>query len=500
MVMPDENSSVRTRQPQPSSPVSPSTVPGVHVMQSAPQPGTPGKPANHPSPTPVAPPPHNDSDESHSIGALLMIGGGLLVALIVAIFLIVFIVSRFTGGGNKTVTLEYWGLWEDSNVMQSVISDFERENPTIKVDYVKQDPKEYTDRLLNRIQNGTGPDIFRFHNTWMPMLVSVLSPLPQTTMTAQEFANTYYSVAQQDLVHNGAIYGVPLEIDTLALFTNDQLLKKENVSIPEKWDDFITDARALTVKDPKGQIKVGGAAMGTYDNVTHAPDIISLLLAQNGANPEDLSSTSKNATDALAFYTNFVKEDGNVWDDTLDPSFIAFAKGDLGMYFGFSWDVLNLKLYNPSLQFTVSPVPHLPGRNITIASYWVEGVSAKSQHQKEAMLFMKFLAQKDTQQKLYTEEAKTRLFGEPFSRKDLANTVKDNQLLWPFINQANQAVSSIFASSTQNTGFSEQLNQYLQRTIGDVLQDTSPDTAVTTLAQGVSQVLSQYGSTQTSGN
>ena len=28
---------------------------------------------------------------------------------------------------NGKVTLTYWGLWEDSNVMQGIISDFERQ-------------------------------------------------------------------------------------------------------------------------------------------------------------------------------------------------------------------------------------------------------------------------------------------------------------------------------------------------------------------------------------
>jgi multiple sugar transport system substrate-binding protein len=444
----------------------------------------------------TSPPP--DADEKHSIGMLIMLGVGLLFSLTIAIVIIWFVFSHIFGGGNKTVSLEYWGLWEDANVMQSVISDFERQNPLIKVHYVKEDAKEYVDRLLAHTQQGDGPDIFRFHNTWVPMILPLLSPLPQDVISGQVFAKTYYPVARQDLVKNGAIYGIPLEIDTLALFTNTQMLAKENVKIPTNWRDFITAAQVLTVKDDKGKIKTAGAAIGTYDNVTHAPDLISLLLVQNGANTADIASTGQNATDALGFYTNFVKGDGNVWDDTLDPSFVAFAKGQVGMYFGYSWDIFNLKAYNPSLEFNVSPVPHLPGRDITIASYWVEGVSVKSKHQKEAMQFMKFLAQKETQQKLFSEEAKVRDFGEPYSRTDLANLVKDNQLLAPFLSQAPQAVSSVFAADTGNTKYSERLNQYLQRSIGDILQDTSPETAVGTLAEGVSQVLSQYAPNPTS--
>ena len=493
MVVPEENTSTRTRQPLQAPP---SPVLGQQPGLGAPQPHgyVPGQQIEA---SPI--PPHSDSDDSHSIGTLIMVGGGLLVALIIAVFLIWFIFSRFVGKGNQPVTLEYWGLWEDSNVMQTVISDFERENPSIKVKYVKQDPKEYADRLLAHIQQGDGPDIFRFHNSWVPMFVSMLSPLTQDVMSSKDFAKAYYPVAQQDLVKNGAIYGIPLEIDTLVLFTNNQILQKENVKVPTNWPDFITAARAMTVKDAAGKIKIAGAAMGTYDNITHAPDILSLLFVQNGADTKNLASTAKNASDAISFYTSFVNADGNVWDDTLDPSFVAFAKGNLAMYFGYSWDIFSLKAYNPSLEFSASPVPHLPGRDMTISSYWAEGVSAKSKNQKQAMLFMKFLSQKDTQQKIFTEEAKVRQFGEPYSRTDLADLAKDT-VMAPFIGQAPHAVSSVFAGDTQNTKYSERLNQYLQRAVGDILRDTSSDTAITNLSQGVSQVLSQYATNQTGSN
>ncbi|MDE2589214.1 MAG: carbohydrate ABC transporter substrate-binding protein, partial [Patescibacteria group bacterium] len=200
MVIPNENSS-RIRQPQqvPSS-SGPAQPPVSQVV-----PSIPPKPAMAQfPPKPSAP---SDSEDNHSIGTLIMIGAGLLFALIIAVTLIVFIFSKFGGKSNKTVTLEYWGLWEDSGVMQSVISDFERQNPMIKVQYVKEDPKEYADRLLTHIQQGDGPDIFRFHNSWTPMFLSVLSPLTQDTMSAKEFATIFYPVAQQDLVKNGAIYG-----------------------------------------------------------------------------------------------------------------------------------------------------------------------------------------------------------------------------------------------------------------------------------------------------
>ncbi|MBI2195461.1 MAG: sugar ABC transporter substrate-binding protein [Candidatus Levybacteria bacterium] len=427
-----------------------------------------------------------------SLGNIIKVFVGLLALFL--IFLLVFkVIPGFFNKSKGEVTISYWGLWEDAPTMQTIISDFERENPDIKIKYSKQDIKQYREKLATRIPNGTGPDIFRFHNTWIPMFKNELLPMSSDVITNKEFANNFYPVAQKDLVKNGAIYGIPLAIDTLSMYVNADLFQAAGIAVPTNWQDFITASRQLTVKEENGRILTAGAALGTYDNITHAPDIVSLLLVQNGASLEDLGSTLKQTSDALSFYTSFATGNANVWDATLDPSILAFAKGSLAMYFGYSWDYFTIRAANPSLNFSVVPVPHLPGQNQTIASYWVEGVSSKSKHQKEAFLFMKYLAQKETEQKLYTAQAKTRLFGEPYARVDLAKSLQSSAIVSPFVLQAKDAVSSFFASDTFDSALNSQMNTYLGNAVRSILNDTSPQTAAETLANGVASVLAQYG-------
>src|SRR5581483_2936726 len=254
------------------------------------------------------------------------------------------------------------------------------------------DVKQYRDELLTRVNNGSGPDIFRFHNTWVPELSGILLPLPNDVITKDDFKKTFYPVAFSDLSKNGGIYGIPLEIDDLVLFTNTDMFTAATLQPPTTWDEFGKDARQLTVPDSTGKIQTAGAAMGTYDNITHAPDILSLLFLQNGADLRNFDQSSQKIIDALNFYTLFATGNSNVWDATLDPSILSFAKGKLAMYFGFSWDILTIKQINPNLNFTISQVPHLPDKQMTVASYWVEGASNKSKHQREDYLFLNFLA------------------------------------------------------------------------------------------------------------
>lgn len=425
----------------------------------------------------------------------LLFGGIGIIILVILLYLGVTLFSSLSpsGGGSGKVTLTYWGLWEDPNTMQSIISAFEQQHPNITIQYEKEDPKEYSQRLLTRIQQGNGPDIFTYHSSWLPMVQSVLVPLPTSVISKDNLENNYYPVVRNDLVKNGALYGIPLGIDTLSLFVNNTMFQSAKVQVPTSWDTFLTVARELTVKDDNGKIKVAGAAMGTFDNITHAPDILSALFMQNGVDVTKMEPKS-NAADALNFYTSFATGESNVWDNTLDPSMLAFARGNLAMYFGYSWDIFLIKASNPSLDFSIYPIPHLPGRNITAASYWVEGVSSKSQHQKEALAFMQFLAQKNTEATLYSEEAKTRLFGEPYSRSDLGETLKGNALVYPFVEQATDAKSTFFAGETFDTALNGQMNGYLGNAVRSVLGNTSADSAIDTLMQGVLQIEKQYGS------
>lgn len=460
--------------------------------QAVPEPSIQDIPVQDPSDNP--PPEENKKSFLNKFLLLRILFGGL--GVIVFIVIILFVVQFFSNFSNSStnsgkVTLTYWGLWEDANTMQSVISQFESSHPNISINYVKEDPKDYSERVLTRIQDGNGPDIFTYHSSWLPMVQAALVPLSTSVVSKDALEKDYYPVVKNDLVKNGALYGVPLGIDTLSLFVNNSMLKSAKLSVPTTWDNFITVARALTVKDAEGKIKVAGAALGTFDNITHAPDILATLFMQNGVDVTTMKPSS-NAADALSFYTSFATGDSNVWDNTLDPSQLAFARGNLAMYFGYSWDIFLIKASNPSLDFSIFPIPHLPGRNTTAASYWVEGISSKSTHQKEALEFMQYLAQKNTLAVLYSEEAKTRLFGEPYPQVTLGNTLKENPLVYPFVEQANDAKSTFFSGETDDTGLNGQMNAYLGNAVRGALGNTSPQSAIDTLTQGVVQIEKQY--------
>lgn len=441
---------------------------------------------------PVVPPPQAGNRLTGGLLKKILFG---IVAIIILVLVVLFITSK--GNGDKKVKLVWWGLWEDSRVMQPIISDFQRIHPNITIEYIQQDAKQYREKLIARTKNGTGPDIYRYHNTWVPMISDILLPLPTDVISPTEFKKIFYPVMQKDLILNGGIYGIPLGADSLSLFINSDIFKSAGVQVPKTWNEFIDVSGKLTVKDSDTRrIKTAGAAMGTYGNITHAPDIVSLLFLQQGVDLNKFSTQAENEAVALDFYTSFAKGNENVWDNTLDESLLSFARGSLAMYIGFSWDIFRIQGLSRDLPFQIYPVPQLVGQNTNIASYWVDGVSAKSLNKKQALLFMQFLTKKETAQKIYTTASKTRAFGEPYARRDLAGSLKDNKLIYPFLSQLESASSSFFASDTYDGdgGINSLSNSYLGSAIDSIVNDgSSTQTAVEALDKGITQVSQRYG-------
>lgn len=455
------------------------------------------------SPTPLEvpeappPPPPSEGGEEEEVERKPPLPLFAFIGILVLIGLMVFFFKILKKPKTpQEVNLTYWGLWEEEATFAPIIESFQKKHPNIKITYKKQSPQEYRERLITAIEKGEGPDLFRFHNTWLPMLKDYLAPVPKKVMSHSQFEATFYPVAQEDLKFQDKYYGLPLEIDGLALFYNEKILNAAGFSPPTTWEDFRSTALALTVKDQDGRIVTSGAALGTTGNIEHFSDILALIMLQNGVDLKNPNSPQ--GVEALIFYRMFAEPPQNTWDETLDNSILAFAQGQVAMIFAPSWQIFVIKAMNPNLPFKVAPVPQLPGVNITWASYWAEGVSSKSKYQDEAFEFLKYLTSRETMVALYTEAAKTRLFGEPYSRMDLAPTLLNDPFVSPFISQAQNAKSFPMCSRTYDNGINDRIIKYFEDAVNSLSLGTSPQSALETASKGVQQVLSDYQPTLSS--
>ncbi len=404
---------------------------------------------------------------------------------ITALFLlaIVFFTSGFgckvqdksTATATVPVTLVYWRVFDGQDAFDDIIKNYQALHPFVKIEYRKLRASEYETELLNALAEDRGPDIFSIHNTWVRKYQSKISPMPDTTTMAfmvtqgtikkevipelrttrtlslKEIRDNFVDVVGKDVIlADNKIYGLPLSVDTLAMFYNKDLLNNAGVSeVPKYWNrDFLQAIKKLTKQDPKRGLIQSGIAMGGSSNIERYSDILATLMLQNGATmindgnqvrfnmiPDFAKDTGYNpGMEALRFYTDFANptKESYAWNNELNNSLEMFINGNLAIMFGYAYDIPLIKAGAPKLNFSIAKFPQIEGNpptNINFANYWVETVSKKSQHANEAWDFIQFITREE-QAKIYL--AKTQ---KPTALRSLVASQKEEDLVGVFADQ-----------------------------------------------------------------
>lgn len=361
------------------------------------------------------------------------------------------IADKKTQAAMQPITLTYWRVFDDSDAFDEIIAKYKALHPFITIEYHKFRYEEYESALLNGLAEDRGPDIFSLQNTWLEKYQSKLVPMPETitmaypvvkgtvqketipelrttnSLTLKQIKDNFVDVVSHDVILNdGKVYGLPLSVDTLAMYYNKDLFNNAGISqAPQYWNrEFLQDVKKLTRQDPKKGIVQAGAALGGSANINRAPDILSLLMIQNGATmmndngnvsfnltPSNAEENSYNpGIEALRFYTDFSNptKESYSWNGELPNALDMFISGNLAIMFSYSYDLATIKAQAPKLNFSIAKFPQIEGNpptNVNFANYWVEVVSKKSQHPNEAWDFIQFMT-KEEQAKSYLDKTK----------------------------------------------------------------------------------------------
>ena len=336
------------------------------------------------------------------------------------------------------VTLQYWGVFTDTDDMAILINVFQKKHPNIQIQYRKFRPEEYEQKLLEAFADDRGPDIFSIHSTWLQKYKSKLSPMPtkisypvftktgsgmseKTVVTSEDRAgltlkqmrDQFVQTVEEDTMDEAvatstvkSIFALPFFVDSLALYYNKDVLAENAITKPAKdWDGLRVHAETLTkrIKDTD-TITQAAVALGTGTTVHRAADILLALMAQNGARITNEKNqftfngpgnTIPNKDEALPgaraleFYLDFANPNTKAysWNDQQGDALNAFADGKLTYYFGYSYDMSVIRSRNPRLNFDVTALPQLE-KPKNIANYWMEAVANKSKRKNEAWLFV----------------------------------------------------------------------------------------------------------------
>jgi multiple sugar transport system substrate-binding protein len=152
---------------------------------------------------------------------------------------------------DGSVTLDFWALGREGEVVQSLLPGFERANPGVRV-AVQQIPFTAAhEKILTAFVGGSTPDLTQLGNTWIPELVALeaIEPLGErlsrSSVTPGDFFPGIWATNEID----GEPYGVPWYVDTRLLFYRADLWSDAGVPRPprswEEWRAAMRRVRAL---------------------------------------------------------------------------------------------------------------------------------------------------------------------------------------------------------------------------------------------------------------
>ncbi len=298
------------------------------------------------------------------------------------------------------VTIDFWAMGREGEVVQELTREFERQNPDIRV-RVQQIPWSAAhEKLLTAYAGDAMPDVFQLGSTWVPEFVALdaIIPVDDRIEASPGLARDdfFAGIVETDEIEN-RLYGVPWYVDTRLLFYRKDILARAGYpEAPRSWAQW---------RDAMARIKrlVGpGADAILLPGNEWAPVVI--LALEQGAellkgDAECGNFRGAGFRKALAFYLSLFR------DGFASPAASAeianlyqeFAAGRFSMYISGPWNLGEFAERMPAaLQdaWWTAPMPAPDGDwpGVSLAGGASLAIHRGSAHKDAAWKLVEFLA------------------------------------------------------------------------------------------------------------
>ncbi len=388
---------------------------------------------------------------------------GIRIAVVMAALL------GATALAQKT-TITYWQYDYATRVdaMNQLIKQFEAANPDITVKQETFPYDGYQQQVAASLPAGQGADVVQLYYGWLPtwQRSGYVVPLPTDAFDPATIQQDFIPMVDAAKI-DGAYYGLPTAVRSLALFYNKDMLSKAGYDAPPtSWDQFLEIAKALTVKQgPRfTQVGYGMAPDGQDHNLLRE-----VLIRQFGGKPYSDDGTkvaydTPEGLQAFEFYTgwatdqqigvpNFVPGNNGYRDGFIQLQNIAmiidgsFAIGSVKSDAKFDWGVAEIPTFDNGVQSD-------------FGSFWMNGLTPNATKDPAKLAasekFLKFVTSPDAM-KLWLE-----VVGELPARQSLISdtSLASDPVYGPFIKSLAYSHATQFADETaQRTLFVDAINQ-----------------------------------------
>lgn len=314
---------------------------------------------------------------------------------------------------KEPVTLTFLERWPNQpykNYFDSVISEFQKNNPNIKINVVTALNDDYKQKINVLLGNNNPPDIFfSWVGEYGDKFIRDGRALDITKYVQEDKGWSDQILPSQlaPFTMDKKVYGVPFFMDGKVFFYNKDLFDKNQIQVPKTWTEFIgaldklKAAGATPIEFGNKSPWAGGHYLTTLNQRVVAPDVLA----------KDYNLSTAQFTDAgyvkalnlfqqlLPYFNNDVNavshEDARnafiggkaaiIYLETMEATYMKSVS--------FNWNTFNF----PAIEDGKGDQNELTGAP--------EGfmVSAKTKYPDEAVKFLKFLTSKPMAEKLVKE-------------------------------------------------------------------------------------------------
>jgi len=328
--------------------------------------------------------------------------------LVVAIFMAVSIAvvgvhsSPVSAGSTRApVTLTYWNFTASAMPIEgTLISNFEKANPGIKIKLVNQPIANYENKVILSARTHSLPDVFQAIPEWLYDLVAAKAAgniTPEVNSAGPALHNAF-TVSGWKLVTKGsAIYGLPFRWGNSAVFINPAIFRRYHVAIPQHWtmQRFLQDAVKLT--HPKdGVYGFANAVSSAQSDLASSWDWLGFFFASGGRYVQNktVKFDGPAGVKTMTWYADLFNKyhvgppGMNSW--ITSDLIAAFGTGKIAMWLNGPWWISNIRTSFPRLKFTTVPLP-TGVRYGSAAGGTIICVSSQTTQSAAAFKFIKYL-------------------------------------------------------------------------------------------------------------
>lgn len=309
-------------------------------------------------------------------------------------------------GPEATISYSIWGDPSEIKNQQAVVDAFHVANPKITVKVTVSDWDTYWDKLQTGIAGGDAPDVFAMDGPLFPdyqsrgVLLDLKPYIDRDGYDLHQLADA----AVADFTTPAGQFGLPRDLNVIALFYNKKLFDAASVAYPDDtwdWAKLVEAGHKLT-KDTNGDGKPD--QWGLYTETSDMENYWSSLVWQNGGDilaPDGKSTVlgSDQAVAGIQFLQDLIWKEKIVPDPALfAETGDAFEQGKAAMEANGSWLVATDQA--AGIDLGIAPLPKGPAGQATSINPTGAVVFSKTKNPDAAWAFVKYLASPPAQTKL----------------------------------------------------------------------------------------------------